>query len=164
MPMAAPFKSLNESKAKTKLEMKALIPYVGKWIGESYSEVGGGRASSMVCTYKTDFMMDSVYLVVNSSCKAKDNGEEVESKWAYTFDAIKGKFRLWGFGPTGIVLEYEGKLTGRRMVWNMLPGQYKFHGDMLEEIAGDSLKTAGQNYTPTGKLLEKSSGIFRKIK
>lgn len=160
----APVKTMNEIKAIAKAQMKAMGPYVGNWVGEMHSDLTHGKIATMVCTYNNDFMLDSIYLVASSSCKAKDNGEVIESKWAYTYDAPKEKFRLWGFGPTGIVLEYQGKRTGSRMVWNMVPGQYKFRGDMLEEIVGDSLKTIGQNYTPGGKLLEKSSGIFKRVR
>lgn len=160
---AAP-KSLNESRERARAGMERMRPYLGRWVGETHSELSGSKMSTMICTYDNDWMMDAVYLVATVKCKSKSEADSVESKWVYTFDAIKGCYRLWAYSSTGVVLEYEGKFAGEKFTWKMKKGQYLFGGEMLETVRGDSLMTSGINYKPNGKVMEKSLGVFKKIR
>ncbi len=161
---AGGFKNLNESKEKAKTGMERMRPYLGRWVGETHSELSGSKMATMICTYDNDWMMDAVYLVATVKCKSQSEADSVESKWVYTFDAIKDCYRLWGYSSTGVVLEYEGKFAAGKFTWKMKKGQYRFRGEMLESVRGDSLMTSGINYKPDGTVMEKSLSVFKKIR
>jgi hypothetical protein len=160
---AGPFKTLSESRDTEIAEMKKMGPYAGRWVGESHSETANAKISSMVCSYENEFMMNGVYFVLNAKCKSKGDDDAIESKWMCTYDAFKGKYKMWGFASTGIVLEYEGRFSGGRFQWKIVAGQYRFKGDMEDRVSADSLFIAGRNLRPDGSLMERSSGVFKKL-
>lgn len=94
----------------------------GDWVGKQDFNTNGGPAMSGDATNKIDDAIGGHYICEMLSTTMAGR-KPTDTRHFIAFDGIAGVYRAWWFTDTAMVpLEFEGTLTGKKLVLTTKPG------------------------------------------